>query len=94
MLFLKEKQAKLLTTLANTGREWHITDLSKEAGVTYIHTSKFIAKCEEHGIVASERHGRVKKLMLTKKGEEIVKDIASIIEKTRQDEQKPAQQQK
>lgn len=92
-LFFKDKHVRLIANLAVQGREWHISDLAKESGVTYVHTSKFIAKCEQAGIVGSERHGRVKRLALTKKGEEVARGIAGIMEKTRVEEQpKPAQQ--
>ncbi len=80
MLFLKEKQAKIIMALYDQSREWHIADLAGEAGATYVHTSKFIGICEEHGIVASEKHGRTKKLLLTKKGEEIAKNVAGILQ--------------
>lgn len=80
-LLFKDKQVKLILTLANSGREWHIADLAKEAKVTYVHTSKFISKCEEAGIIASERHGRVKMLYLTDKGKEIAVSAASIMSK-------------
>lgn len=91
-LLLKDKQVKLISKLAIQGREWHIADLAKEAEVTYVHTSKFISKCEEAGIVASERHGRVKRLYLTDKGKEIAKNVANIIERINEVEQ-PGQQQ-
>jgi predicted transcriptional regulator len=90
-LFFKDKQVKLILTLSNGNKEWHLTELSKEANVTYIHTSKFISKCEAYGLVATEKHGRIKRLYLTEKGKEIVKGITSMMEKVRYPE--PPQQQ-
>jgi predicted transcriptional regulator len=90
-LFLKDKQARLLTVLSNQAREWHITDLAREANVTYVHTSKFISLCEKKGIVAAEKHGRTKKLSLTKKGEAIAKNIAEILQGVSAEAEKPPQ---
>ncbi len=80
-LLFKDKQMRLLMLLTTQNKEWHISDLAKEANVTYIHTSKFIKKCEDYGIVSSEKHGRVKRLMLTEKGAQIAKSVASIMDK-------------
>lgn len=92
-LFFKDKQVKLLIVLNNQTREWHISDLSKEAGVTYLHTSNFIKKCEEKGLVASEKHGRTKRLVLTEKGREVAKGVSGLVEKIEQAEQaRPAEQ--
>ena len=95
MLFFKEKQIKMITALSRE-REWHITELAKEAEVTYVHTSRFISRCEASGIVTSEKHGRIKRIMLTEKGKEIAKQLASVVEKMEpkaaKSEQKPAQQ--
>jgi DNA-binding MarR family transcriptional regulator len=90
-LLLKDKQVRILSALANSGREWHLTDLAKETNVTYVHISKFIKRCEACGIVESERHGRIKKLVLTEKGVEVAKSVASIIERVNPAEPKPAQ---
>ena len=77
--------------LTNRSREWHLTDLAKETNVTYVHISKFIKRCEACGIVESEKHGRLKKLVLTAKGEEVAKSVANIVEKINSVEIKPVQ---
>ncbi len=89
-LLLKDKQVRMLSALTDHEREWHITDLARESGVTYVHTSKFVKRCEESGMIESERHGRVKKLVLTEKGEEIARSVASILEKINSVEVKSA----
>lgn len=81
MLLLKEKQVRILSALMDRNREWHITDLAKETAVTYVHISKFVKKCEESGLIDSERHGRVKRLVLTDKGEDITRGALSMMEK-------------
>jgi DNA-binding MarR family transcriptional regulator len=88
-LLLKDKQVKILYALTNKGREWHLTDLAKETNVTYVHISKFIKRCEELGIVDSERHGRVKRLVLTEKGAEVARSVANIMEKVNSVDIKP-----
>ena len=80
MLFFKEKQIRLIAALMSE-KEWHIADLAKETGVTYIHTSNFINKCESVGLIASEKHGRIKRIFLTEKGMEIAKGISAITQK-------------
>lgn len=80
-LFFKDKQVRLLALLTTPNKEWHISDLAKEANVTYVHTSKFIKKCEQYGIVLAERHGRVKRLILTEKGVYVAKSLAGITER-------------
>ncbi len=81
MLLLKEKQVRILSALMNKDREWHLTDLARETAVTYVHISKFVKKCEESGLIESERHGRVKKLVLTDRGEDITREALSMMEK-------------
>ncbi len=91
-LFFKEKQLRLLLTLSNGGtREWYITDLAKAADVTYIHTSRFVSRCEESGMLASERHGRIKRIFLTKEGREIAESLSGVMLKIGQAKQQMAQ---
>ncbi len=79
-LLFKEKQVRLLTALIEE-KEWHIADLAKAAGVTYIHTSNFVNTCERMGIMASEKHGRIKRVFLTEKGMDVAKAITAIKQK-------------
>ncbi len=92
-LLFKDKQLRLLLTLSNgNGKEWYITDLAKAANVTYIHTSRFIGKCEESGIVASEKHGRIKRIFLTPTGREIAESLSGVMLKINQAKQQAVQQ--
>lgn len=90
-LFFKDKQVRLILALSNAAKEWHLSDLSKEANVTYIHTSKFISKCEQYGIVATEKHGRIKRVYLTEKGKEMARILSGAIEKVKSPEAPQAQ---
>jgi DNA-binding MarR family transcriptional regulator len=79
MLLFKDKQARLLLMLSDSGREWYIADLAKAANVTYIHTSRFLGRCEEAGMVRSEKHGRMKRIFLTEKGIDVARGLADVI---------------
>jgi DNA-binding MarR family transcriptional regulator len=92
MLLFKDKQAKLILMLADSGKEWYLSTLAKSAEVTYIHTSRFVARCERAGIMESERHGKIKRVFLTEKGKSIASEIQGIMSKI--NEPVPAQEQK
>ncbi len=90
MLLFKDKQAKLILALADGTKEWYLSNLAKSANVTYIHTSRFVTKCEKVGIMSSEVHGKIKRVYLTDKGKEIANGISSILSKINE---KPTEQQ-
>ena len=81
MLIFREKQARLIMALADSSKEWYLSDLAKNTGVTYIHASRFISRCEKSGIAASEKHGKIKRIFLTEKGRQIAEGIRGIISK-------------
>ncbi|MDE1850303.1 MAG: winged helix-turn-helix transcriptional regulator [Candidatus Micrarchaeota archaeon] len=80
-LLFKEKQIKILLALSDKSKGWNLTEVSKAAGATYVHTSKFVSRCEELGIVQVEMHGKIKTLSLTPKGTEIADGISKIVER-------------
>ena len=81
MLLFKDKQAKLILNLTNDGKEWYLSNLAKDSEVTYIHTSRFVSRCEKLGIIGSERHGKIKRVFLTEKGKAIAQSIQGILNK-------------
>lgn len=81
MLIFRDKQAKLILMLADGSREWYLSSLAKSAAVTYIHTSRFVGRCEKLGIIDSERHGKIKRIFLTEKGKSIAQEMQSIIKR-------------
>ncbi len=89
-LLFKDKQLRLLLTLSNASREWYLSDLAKAADVTYIHTSRFISRCEGSGMVATEKHGRTKRIFLTEKGKDIAASLQEVITKINQVKVTPA----
>lgn len=80
-LLFKEKQIKILLALSDKSKGWNLTEVSKAAGATYVHTSKFVTRCEDLGIIQVEMHGKIKTLNLTPKGREIAEGISKIVER-------------
>ena len=78
-LIFKEKQLKLLLALSDDTKEWHLDGLAAAAGVTYVHTSRFISRCEKEGIAGVERHGRTKRVFLTKKGKDLASSLSVVV---------------
>lgn len=89
MLIFKDKQARLILKLADGKREWYLSELAKSAEVTYIHTTRFITRCEALGLVESEKHGKIKRVFLTEKGRGVAQDIQSILNKMNQNPAPP-----
>ena len=77
-ILFKGKQAKIIMALSDKNQRWYLATLAKRANATYVHTSKFIAKCQELGIVEAEVHGKIKTLRLTEKGQSIANNLISI----------------
>ncbi len=77
-LIFKEKQTKIISLLGDPRKEWHLSDLAKESGTTYVHASRFVSKCEHAGLLGYEKHGRIKRIFLTEKGARIAVKIADI----------------
>ncbi|MDE1761707.1 MAG: winged helix-turn-helix transcriptional regulator [Candidatus Micrarchaeota archaeon] len=89
-LLLKEKQARIILALTDKGQEWYLTSLAQAAKATYVHTSRFVARCEALGLIQVVKHGKIKTLSLTEKGSEVAKGIASIMERTVAKVEEPA----
>ena len=90
-ILLKQKQAKIILALKDTSQTWHITTVAKASGTTYVHACNFLATCEQLGITTSERHGKIKSIKLTDKGQkmaELITTLNSLV--SVQEPQKPA----
>ncbi|MCL5428126.1 MAG: MarR family winged helix-turn-helix transcriptional regulator [Candidatus Marsarchaeota archaeon] len=92
-LIFKEKQSRILMLMGDSRREWHLSDLAKESGSTYVHASRFVTRCESAGLIGSEMHGKVKRVFLTEKGARIVAKIAEIEGLSKADQNAPQAQQ-
>ncbi|MGD0510234.1 MAG: hypothetical protein ABSA33_00170 [Candidatus Micrarchaeaceae archaeon] len=77
-IILKQKQTKILLALKDTSQSWYISSLAKASGTTYVHACNFLVACEALGIVSSEKHGKMKMIMLTERGLKIAEMITSI----------------
>lgn len=73
--FIRERPAALLLLLRNSARNWHVSSLSREAGLTYLHTLNVLAQFYNLGLVEYKTEGRKKIVFLTEKG----KNISSIL---------------
>lgn len=91
MLLFRDKQAKLLLMLADGSKEWYLSTLAKSAEVTYIHTSRFIRRCESMGITGSEKHGKIKRIFLTERGRSIADGIQGIMNQMNGSQASPQQ---
>ena len=64
--------------LRDANQSWYISTIAKASDTTYVHTCNFLAKCEQLGITASEKHGKLKLIKLTEKGMKLAELISSI----------------
>ncbi|MGC8567638.1 MAG: helix-turn-helix transcriptional regulator [Candidatus Micrarchaeia archaeon] len=77
-IFLKEKQARILSALKNKKQEMSISALAKASDATYVHVSSMLSKCERLGLITAEKHGRVKIVRLTEKGNVVAEMLEKI----------------
>ena len=78
-IFFKIKQVKMMLSLAEPNQRWYISNLAKAADTTYVNASKFVSLCEYLEIIKSEKHGKIKTLLLTEKGMHIAKNLNDIM---------------
>jgi len=76
-LLLHEKP--VLTILSLKGKEKYASVLAKETNCTYTHTLKILSLFEKYGLISSEKDGRINKIKLTEKGEELAHDLEGIV---------------
>lgn len=77
-ILLKHKQTRILLALKDPSQSWYISTLAKATNTTYVHACNFLAVCESLGITQSEKHGKLKIIKLTDKGQRIVELISNI----------------
>ena len=71
-IFLREKPIELLLCLLRRNkRSKYPSMLAKESKCTYSHTVHLLQKMEKSGLVKFEKKGRLKLVVLTKKGEKV-----------------------
>lgn len=74
----REKPAMMLVTLYNKTNEIYASSLAKTVDCTYSHVVKLLQEMNRSGLINFEKHGRLKVLTLTKKGEEVSKNIDNV----------------
>lgn len=73
-VFFREKPAMMLVELKNS-KEVYASSLAKQVDCTYSHVVKILQEMEKAGLVNFEKHGRLKLLTLTKKGQEAAEHV-------------------
>ena len=74
-VFFREKPAQLLIEIKKANGSSYAATIAKKVDCTYTHVVKLLQKLEKAGIILFERQGRLKKITLTKKGEELASYI-------------------
>ncbi|MFH1589236.1 MAG: MarR family winged helix-turn-helix transcriptional regulator [archaeon] len=77
-VFFREKPAMMLVTLLNKNSDIYASSLAKVVDCTYSHVVKILQEMNKAGLINFEKQGRLKILSLTKKGEEVSKNIDNI----------------
>ena len=83
-LFLHDKPVKILLGIKiDDSAKTYASVLAKIADCTYSHTVKILNLFEKNKLIEFSRDGRIKHIVLTKKGEEITKDLEELSRKLR-----------
>lgn len=77
-VFFRPKPAMMLIQLRENQGAMYASALAKSIDCTYSHIVKILNEIEKQKLVTFERHGRLKLLHLTKKGEDIADNIEKI----------------
>lgn len=80
-LFLHEKPVKILVGLKNNGEKSYASTLAKCADCTYAHTVKILTTLKKTGLIAFEKKGRIKYVVMTDLGAGIAKDLDAFADK-------------
>ena len=77
-VLFREKPAMMLVELVNHSGDMYASTLAKVVDCTYSHVVKILQEMNKAGLLNFEKRGRLKILILTKKGEEVAKNIKNI----------------
>ncbi len=78
-VFFREKPALMLIHLLRKSGEVYASSLAKQVDCTYSHVVKVLQDMQRAGLVTFEKRGRLKVLILTKKGIEVGTLIDKVI---------------
>lgn len=79
---MREKQARMLLALRDASQSWYISSVAKAAGTTYVNACNFLSNCERLGLVSSEKHGKIKNVRLTERGQQVAEHVSGIYAST------------
>lgn len=79
-VFFRRKPAMILVALRSNLKNRYGSVLAKEVDCTYSHAVKILQEMEKAKLVSFQKHGRIKTIELTQKGN----NIAEYIEKIRE----------
>lgn len=77
-VFFREKPAMMLVELKNANSQVYASVLAKQIDCTYSHVVKILQEMQKANLINFKKVGRLKLLELTKKGQEIARNIESI----------------
>lgn len=76
--FLRIKPCRMLLVLKDHGAKY-ITELAKESGATYVHTTKLVRELEKKGILTITANGKKRMIKLTDKGMKIASALGEVL---------------
>lgn len=79
-VFFRRKPAMILVALRKTQRNRYGSVLAKEVDCTYSHAVKILQEMEKAKLVSFQKHGRIKTISLTEKGNKVAEYIDKIRE--------------
>ncbi len=78
--FIRERPAYVLLLLRDSSRTWYISSISRETGLTYLHTMNVLTQYYNLGIIDYKKEGRKKIVVLTDKGKTISSLLGQIMD--------------
>ncbi len=90
-LLIRIKPSKILLLLREE-REWYISELARESGVTYAYTDKVVDVLERCNLVRKTRAGRKVSVQLTSEGVQIANLLEELTTRLEQVKMKPEEQ--
>jgi hypothetical protein len=77
-LFMQEKPARMLLSIKRN-KSPYVSIVSRETKSTFAHTEKVLSIFKEFGLVRFLHEGRVKRIVLTKSGEQMANSIEALL---------------
>ena len=77
-VFFREKPAMMLVELKNANSQVYASVLAKQIDCTYSYVVKILQEMQKANLINFKKEGRLKLLELTKRGQDIARNIESI----------------